>query len=249
MDPTAPTTDALAWPVVAATMKRAASNLELIVRRLHELGYRWASQARGNEARPGHGDEDGPGTNHFDEYRYDWQPPAAEVLDVIERIDRAVPGGLPLALRGLFRFVGGVDLAGSLPNWRPSAFLFEGPEPWPEFGLYSGALMLFEPEVTLGYIAPDTDCVHPRYLCADGSYCLYLGLDTTAVAGFSGSCHLVRLPSPSLDPLITDIENHDPMSLVDYLRWVFDWGGFPGLERSDYVPDEIEYLRSGLAPL
>lgn len=190
-----------------------------------------------------------PGPGDLDEYHYDWSPPTSDVEGDIARVDAAVPGGLPLTLRGLLRFVGEVDLAGSLPSWDPSAFIFEGPEAWPPFGVYSSPMHLYGVGITLGYIDPVSGRIDPRYLDDDGSYHLYVGADATTLAGYSGGCHTVALPSNSLDPVLETLRGGVSKRLVEYLRWVFEWGGFPGFDGSSRVPDEIALLRAGLLPV
>lgn len=190
-----------------------------------------------------------------DEYCYDWALPGPDVEATIEEVELAL-GPLPLALRGLFRFVDKVDLAGSLPTWDPSAFLFEGPEPWPRFGAFSCPFNLFGAGITLGYVDHVTGQLLDRYRNSDGSYGLYLGGDATGSAGYSGSCHIVQVPGAPIDPLVLGIERGyrsvepaPPMPLVEYLRWVFDWGGFPGFQAAPHVPPEIDVLRRELLPI
>lgn len=91
-----------------------------------------------------------------------------------------------MAIRGLYRYVGAVDLRGSLPTWDPSAFDFEGTEPWPDFGVLSQPLDLFGPEITLEYVPEGATSLDPMHLNDDGTYNLYLGLDAVHAAGHSG---------------------------------------------------------------
>jgi hypothetical protein len=54
------------------------------------------------------------------------------------------------------------------------------------------------------------------------------------------------LPSAGMDALLEN-ERHG-LSLVDYLRLAFQWGGFPGFEGPGQTPKEIEFLKEGLLP-
>lgn len=77
--------------VARETMTRARRNVETIVARLRELGYRFAS----------------PGQEIV--------PPDAALLARLDRLEAAA-GPLPLALRAFFEVVGSVDLTGSHPR-------------------------------------------------------------------------------------------------------------------------------------
>jgi hypothetical protein len=83
---------------------------------------------------------------------------------------------------------------------------------------------------------------------------MYLGADATAAAGYSGGSHYIVLPGAPIDPLLRGIEPRSPgpdapMTLVEYLRWVFDGGGFSGFQTSPDVPPELDVLKSGLLPI
>jgi hypothetical protein len=228
--------------VVELTMKRVAANVSTIVTRLNQMGYRWARPARENDSRRRSGEP------LLDEYQSIYEPPGPGIVADIARAEHAV-GVLPLAVRGLFRWVGEVDLAGSMATWVPSAYMFEGPEPWPEFGVYSCPLHFYGVRLVTGYIDPETGLIHRRYLREDGRYRMYLAADELMLAGYSGGCHMIVLPDAGTDPMVDSIGRRTPMQLIEYLRLAFAWGGFPGYELAESVPDELESLRAGLLPI
>ena len=55
-------------------------------------------------------------------------------------------------------------------------------------------------------------------------------MDETAKAGFSGGCYEVRVPEAVADPTIDGLGRRQGLTLVEYLRTTFAWGGFPGFE-------------------
>lgn len=247
--------------IATATMERAARNITTIISRLHDLGYRWGAPATENRDRRNRlamWESDPELARRFkiareapdlDEYRYNWIPPADSIISTIDAVADVVPGGLPLALRALYRHVGRVDLSGSLPSWDPATFMFEGPEPWPEFGVVSAPLVLYDPDITLGYVPHGESRIAPVYMADDGSYSVYLGADATHGAGYSGGCHTVVLPQATVDPTVSGVEDRSDLTLVEFLRWTFDWGGFPGFESSPSAPPELDILRADLLPL
>jgi hypothetical protein len=219
-----------------------AANVSTIVARLNQMGYRWAGLARENASRLR------SGLPLLDEYHFTYEPPGPEIAAEIAEAEHAV-GSLPLSVRGLFRWVGEVDLAGSMPTWEPSAYIFEDPQPWPDFGVYSCALHFYGVRLITGYIDPQTRLIHRRYLRQDGRYRMHLAADEVMLAGYSGGCHMITLPDAGMDATVDSISRRMPMPLIDYLRLAFAWGGFPGFELAESVPGELERLRQGLLPI
>jgi hypothetical protein len=64
-----------------------------------------------------------------------------------------------------------------------------------------------------------------------------------------GGPYAVALPHGGADPIVL-YEGHD-LPFTDYLRFAFEWGGFPGLEEHRGRPDVLEFiagLTEGLEP-
>ena len=55
----------------------------------------------------------------------------------------------------------------------------------------------------------------------------------------------IQLPNESADATLEG--EPEDRTLIEYLRWSFQWGGFPGWEKETAAPiKEIDYLREGL---
>jgi hypothetical protein len=75
-----------------------------------------------------------------------------------------------------------------------------------------------------------------------------LGKSIAEEGGATDNAYLVTLPNPSAD-FVLEGERHNS-TFVEYLRLAFQWGGFPGWERYENRPqEELDYLRTGLAPM
>jgi hypothetical protein len=164
-----------------------------------------------------------------DEWRLTYAPPEEHVVEPeLARAERAI-GPLPLALAALFRRVGQVFLYGSFDDWNPSAFLFEDGHDTRRGDLNSDALNFIGVGSVANYISND-GVVAPFYIRDDGQFHAQIALDHDHSRGYSGGCHVVRLPAPVADPVLEYVYDRPRTTLVEYLRTAFRWGGFPGLE-------------------
>jgi hypothetical protein len=83
----------------------------------------------------------------------------------------------------------------------------------------------------------------------EGEISLWIAPDDLHKANTSGGDpYTITIPDPSADPPL-QYEGHET-TFVKYLRIAFQWGGFPGWDRSKNPPREaIAKLNEGLLPL
>jgi hypothetical protein len=159
-------------------------------------------------------------------------PDAARGLD---RFEREIGGPMPLSLHQFHKQAGSVNLMGRHETINPQH----------------------------GSVAPDPLVVYPfrqpvdaedgdLSALKDDTIDLILAPDALHKSNISGgSPYAIKLPNAAADgPLLYEHSRH---TFVSYLRWSFEWGGFPGWSEGSCdgpppaeYPKEIEYLREGL---
>jgi hypothetical protein len=157
----------------------------------------------------------------------------AELLDEAA----ALVGPLPLALTACLSVVGEVCLGGTHPAWDRTSYLFD----------FSGEAVLADPLwlPPAGWLAEE--CEMWAEEGADGSFTLELAPDELHKANISGSTHDIELPTTDHDPVLVGVRNRPGISLVEYLRVsLLRWGGFPGFEYEDDVPELVRELAAEL---
>lgn len=97
-----------ALAVAYATMERVRRNLDLLIPRLHNLGYVFGFVP--------HPEEDMDDLEIA--YPPVFTPPDAMMRERISRLEQVV-GFLPLSVRAFYEVVGGVNLIGRHPHWEP----------------------------------------------------------------------------------------------------------------------------------
>jgi hypothetical protein len=256
-----PSYRAAADEVAALTMQRAATNVATIVVRLSLMGYRFRSRHDHNRRRrtiedlglrdsmeKAGRDVAWVDAGEVEEHVMGWVAPGASVDAQLARTEDAL-GPLPLSLVALTRLVDVVDLRGSFPQWDPSAYDFDDDPDWPSVGLISDPLNLTGIETLNDCLLPDRNTVDPGLAETDGSVYAHIGSDYLLSANVAGGFHTVRLPDPVADPMVIGVCKRPGIRLVEYLRVAFEWGGFPGFEFADSVPEEIDILRRDLLPI
>src|SRR5581483_7742544 len=104
---------AMAAAVARETMRRARANIEILIPRLHELGYQFGLEAVDRSYAGGLAmDERDGGRDPF-------QPPLSERGALLAELE-ALVGPLPLSLMAWYDIVGAVNLMGAHPDWRGS---------------------------------------------------------------------------------------------------------------------------------
>jgi len=188
-----------------------------------------------------------------------FSPPDKKTPRLLDRIEKAAGGPLPLSLRAWYEQVGGVSLMGSDAVVNAVDFSNRGVVQQLE-SLYQGQ----RPPVPQGAgdYAPDPLVVFPlqalmqelSYREEDGEQAgegrqlrLTIAPDDLHKANVSGDAYYITLPDARADFQFDDWRH---TTFVNYLRIAFQWGGFPGWERSPKPPrKEIAELSEGLLPL
>lgn len=204
--------------VMRETMRRVGFNIELLIARLQEMGYRF-----------GEGFAESPEEEaYWKQHAPIYQAPTPETPEHIARLER-LTGSLPLSLKCWYEEVGTVNLIGLFPSHKRA----DGPLLDPLF-IYS-----VEMAVTMVNYYINAGVWHrdPTLSLAPDHYHKY---------GFSGAgTYALRLPCKALDgPLL--LERHHT-TFVNYLRICLRWGGFPGLAAENRLsPGEMDFLTKDL---
>ncbi len=146
-------------------------------------------------------------------------------------------GTLPLCVRVFYEVVGAVNLVGDCPSW-PRANL--------------DPLLIYSVEMNLLFWH---DWRARVAVAGSGStwaafpYCLLVAPDEEAKYGTEGGLYESALPNAMIDAPLLGEPHHT--TFVNYLRTCFQWGGFPGWERSSMVleAETLTSVREGLLPL
>ena len=248
-----------ATAVADATMRRVVTNIQLLAARLTASHYRFSAAYDWNRSRrhappevrnrydprTWGGDASWLDGQEVDEHRYQWWPPDSSIEDKLARARRLV-GPLPIALDAYWRHVGPVDLSGSFPDWDPPANEFEGlaRDVTPRF---TDPLESLGVGMVLDYVDDDGNLILSRH--GDDRWTVQWAADELTKAGISGGCYEIQVPDLVADPISFGHRHRPGITLVEYLRLTFEWGGFPGFEFNPPVPPEIAMLRTGLLPI
>jgi hypothetical protein len=232
------------WTVDAVareTMSRARRNVELLVQRLDEVGYRFEAP-RAPSAEP--------------LTRCVFVPPRPDVRQRVDDLE-ARTGPVPLSLRAWWEEVGTVDLTGSHPDW-----------PTGSPGILNDALVVNPVESVLSAYeewSEERASEDPEW--REEAFDAPLAPDILHKADVSGGLPCaIRLPDGGADALLRnvamlmpDVRRPDGLgvdvpepteTLVGYLRRSFRWAGFPGFEALPRRPDDmLARLRRELLPL
>jgi hypothetical protein len=201
---------------------RARHNIELVVGRLREQGYRF--HVNDNEQTP---------VEPF-------LPPSDEATSLASWMEERF-GPIPMTISSWLRIVGDVGLVGTHPSWVGSS----GADPLVleiEGNRYPGTSMreFFDEEFEQWqeWAAEDDEA---------GGFVLPVAPDRLHKANISGGePYGVRLPDATAEGLfVAEVA----MPLVAYLNWVFRNGGFPGPATGDEQWRVKQSLSSGLLAL
>lgn len=210
--------------VMREIMKRVRANIEMILSRLHTLGYIF---------RKGGFWENVPSEKQVQiEKEYPlFQPPIAETLEHVAALEQ-LTGSLPFSLKCFFEEVGCVNLIGLFPSDER------------QYGCIMDPLCVNSVELALQMVTSlkqtsigDLWVEEPLLTLSGDNFHKY---------GYSGAgSYTVRLPCRTIDTLLLD-EPHTT-TFVNYLRLCMKWGGFPGFEKECRLSqDELEYLTKDL---
>ncbi|HEX6797035.1 MAG TPA: hypothetical protein VF116_04885 [Ktedonobacterales bacterium] len=237
-----------ALAVAHETMRRARHNIEVLIPRLRELGYRFGYEGIWQ----GEGEYDPPV----------FTPPAPGVDAIIAAAERRC-GALPLSLRAFYEVVGSVNFVGTPPErWgfqgddrytldplyvHGAYAARDGAPAWED--VYGGTT---DDEWDLQSLDEEDPCDGCAYhALPHGCFLVPIAPDECFKYGFSGCGNYeIAIPNVAADARLLT-ESHRT-TFVNYLRICFRWGGLPGFERTPTphppLPD-LAYLTEGLLPL
>jgi len=203
--------------VVAETFTRVARNVDRVVERLRDTGYRFECEA-GRVAAPV------PPRRPAD------QRPLAAWLEAKfgdhPMYDPALPP-LPPALAGFAQHVGSVDLRQTIPSFDATDGTYAEDPVVARLGDWDPL------EVDLDHLA--FDLTDPEATPQIGEGLVWPGEFAASFehkADVSGAMNpWIAFPQLSLDPIV-HAEGHNPQRFTDYLRHAFRHGGFLGVPRA-----------------
>ena len=246
--------------VASLTMRRAASNIALLVVRLTVMGYRSGHRYDRNKRRQtiedlglrdslaaAGRDVTWVDAGEMEEHVMGWVEPGPEVVDELATAERIL-GPLPLSLAALYRHVDAVSVSGSFPDWDPATYHFEEGADH-KFGVLADPLNFHGIGMINENFPPGSAFLRPGADKEERSFPMPIAPNALLSANRPGGYHYVAVPDPVADPVIDGVFNRPGIRLVEYLRVAFAWGGFPGFEFADAVPPQIEVLRKGLLPI
>jgi hypothetical protein len=149
---------------------------------------------------------------------------------------------LPLSLRAWIEEVGHVCLIGS----HPSLSFFEGAD-FP--GIYADPFMMLPDVYELqGWLEEARESKNIAALDAVVGWTAEAKARLGVVNEQLDYGYAITLPNPAADAPLKG-ERHG-VTLVEYLRVVFRWGGFPGWDQYEKRPEEhLKFLSEGLLPI
>jgi hypothetical protein len=179
-------------------------------------------------------------------------------------------GPLPLSLDIFYKMIGSISLTPVDYDYGPNAL-----ESKDRIDLLSLDPLVVYPANSLDWALDEYDANFTEEEEADNPFGLFLSPDYLHKANVSGGVpYTVYIPASTPQNKLDPIVNYDDeaMPFVDYLRYCFNWGGFPGLAVVDELDDDeidlnrmmgfesvkgdwravarrlLEHLRSGLIP-
>ncbi len=290
--------------VATETMRRARHNVELLIQRLDERGYRFRDEVSSAEDRLSRLDVVNQLSSQMESWAgarsgqlnvhslkmldglqalkskmaplleksaaeaakqaaaqkkppledaYVFSPPDGETPGMLEELEKAAGGPLPLSLRAWYQQVGGVSLMGSHAVLNAVSFSNRG-----MLSQFESLQAHGVPGPAVGAdFAPDPLVIYPLDELLDQSadreddeeeeLQLVISPDDLHKANISGDAYYITLPDARAD---FPFDDWHKTTFVNYLRSVFEWGGFPGWERYGNPPrKEIQELSEGLLPI
>lgn len=190
--------------VAQATMERVAKNIDILIGRLNAHGYEFGVYPDGK----------------LPAVSFICVRPDATSLGHLEELE-AMAGTIPLSLRAFWEVVGCVSFLGrSRKDWPQYSDPLWVDPPWSGIVEYRD----LRENAEAGYAVPDG--FPKRFLCPIAPDVLH----KDNVSG--GGPHAINLPDEGADARFQN-EWHN-VYFVEYLRnAILEWGGFPGLSRSN----------------
>jgi len=207
--------------VARAIMKRVRYNIELLIPRLHLMGYHFGEGFSEGAEEVVYWEQEAP----------IYKAPTSETPYLIARLEQSA-GILPLTLKCWYEEVGSVNLVGTFPvSEKRKERVADGSLLDPLF-IYSVKMAL-----TMG---EDNWSEMNDVSIAPDRFFKY---------GYSGGgAYSIRTPCKMFDASLEGYEVPE-ITFVNYLRLCFRWGGFPGLEKQpSFTAERLEFLTKDILP-
>jgi hypothetical protein len=158
----------------------------------------------------------------------------ADTWDCLDRLEQRINGPLPISVRSFYEQLDGVCFFGYHPILTPQGKrrLFQAPQ-------YRGSpiVLSIRDAVSVSEDWNSNDNVDEQDVFLDHFELVFEN------ERISWEEWTMDVPNAAMDARIDGLD----MMFVEYLRRVFQWGGFPGWAADSGAPTkEIEYLRDGL---
>jgi hypothetical protein len=223
-----------ALAVAHETMRRVRVNIELLIPRLHtigyEFGYEWLRASDPHNASLAEWIAEQPAI---------YAPPSEKIGLKIAQFEQEA-GLLPLSLRAFYLEVGSVNFMGWNPHWdrffrsEPRAI---GIDPLVVVD-FSEAVLEF-PQWKEEYAGVEDAPPEPLYI-APGELEKYY---TSGSGGYE-----MEFPNAAIDGRL--LRERHKTTFVNYLRMCLHYGGISGLESIEhFIEEELAYLRKDLLPI
>lgn len=209
--------------IMKEIMRRVRFNTELIIPRLHKMGYLFL--------KGGFWDNYSSEERSLVEKEYPiFQPPTLDTPKHIAELEQFT-GSLPLSLKCWYEQVGAINLIGLFPSNERV------------YGPILDPLYVNSVKMALQMV---TSLVNLNMWEED--HMLILAPDHYHKYGYSGAgSYNIALPCIAADANFLNEPHHT--TFVNYLRVCFRWGGFPGLEFNNRLSqNELGFLTKDLLP-
>jgi hypothetical protein len=234
----AASSDAHAEEVLALateTADRVDRNVDRLIERLEGLQFRFASPSRIHRRPP---EDAGARLRQLE----------AELGSLLGE-----PAPIPAILWALATHVGDVVLLGSCDRWDPPTYQFDDLPP-DVTAIYADPLVFTVLGGLEGAVGSFEDPDYLEEQALDGvPPTVSFAPDRCHKANHSGGTQEIEWPAWSPDPVLRGANQwgHPPVTVVEYLRESFRWGGFPGFaDHPDAAPmADIELLAADLEPI
>jgi len=217
-----------AWKVSREMVRRMHHNLDLLLPRLEELGYRFGA---------GYYDQAGPEEWAILEAEAPRRKlPTAETKQLLDAVEAQIGGKLPMLVRCWYEHIGGVNLVGLFPDTEERTWT-------PSLGVVLDPLFLFPLEVVAEKCDWDDFGAGREWfwdVCPDRFF----------KYGVSGGGPNALLLRPTFDTFYLP-EHHSYWFGGQYLRRVFQYGGFHGIPDADeqvLSPEVLAFLTRDFLP-
>ncbi len=217
------------------TASRVDRNVDRLISRLERMSFRFAAPGRTHRRPP---EDAGVRLRHLE----------AELGSLLGE-----PAPVPAILWALAANVGDVLLLGSCDRWDPPTYQFDDLPP-DATAVYADPLVISVLRGLQGAVGAFEDPDYLEEQAVDGvPPTVSFAPDRGHKANHSGGSQEIDWPNWSPDPVLrgANQRGRPPVTVVEYLRESFRWGGFPGF--ADYPHSapmaDIEVLAADLEPI